>query len=143
MLDLPEEDKVWLTTLDGLIWSSSTDRFGHVHRFPLREQTPLLPEALERVCKLVKDHELPCVMRSGPYAHLSLTFYAHPPFPGGPVDRLIVLAEEHLGAPEGGGDEGWRERWRFMSKWSHTERNEELAELYGLPIPGPISHYCY
>lgn len=138
MTGLDENDVTRLRALDKAIWNRSKDRFNFTHSFP-NYKRPIAAEELKYVLKLIRKHELPCVLGSGPYGNLSMAVYQHAPYVGVPLERLISLAAEHLGVSK----RDWDKQFDAFAKYTHSDRNRELLKFYGARAPGPRNDYAY
>ena len=141
---LADEDREWLVELNEQIWrDSDQDRFGRVHSFEERELTR---KEWTRVKRLVRAHALPCEMHSGPYGGLWIRIFAPPAAPGAPAEYILAVGQENIpGFKKIGG--GYVKRhpaaWRALSPLTHSPRNQELLELFGLEQSRASSYYEY
>jgi len=133
-------DRKFMLDLHSAIWRHTVDVYGRKHSFPVAEP-PLTDAQRMRAERLIRQNELPCVMHSGPYAELSIVVYDHIMYPGDRPAFLLALSEEHFGLQRGAGT--WDARFDFMSRFTHTERNKEVCELYDLPQPLLKRAYAY
>ena len=134
------EDKKWFQDLHKRIWRVTRDRFNHKHAFPVEDKA-LHHQVLRKVKRLLAEHELPCVLHSGPYGGMWMSVYDHSDTPGIPPEFLINLDEVHLGFK--GGFKEWDARFKSMSEFTHSKRNREVCQFYGLPEPEPKERYAY
>lgn len=136
------EDKEYLRKLNDRIWRRSHDRFGHVHSFPKDGEMPESDRS--KVLRLIGSHVLPCVLGSGPYGGLFFHVYDHSDVPGIRPDFLAGFDEDHFGRfGHGAGLDEWQKRFDAVSVITHSDRNRQVLEFYGLPEPEPASRYEY
>lgn len=137
---LPDADRLFFRGLEDTIWERSKDRFGGVHSFA---QGVLSEENVTRVLTLIREHSLPCILGSGPYAGLSVAIYDHSPLPAVPPEFLVAFAHQHIPATKDTTAYTWDKRWDWFSALTHTDENRAICEFYKLPLPEPKSRYVY
>lgn len=135
-----DEDRRWLKDLHERIWVVTTDRFNHKHGFP-KDNKALHHRVFHKVKRLLREHELPCVLHSGPYGGLWMGVYNHSDVPGVPPEFLASLDEVHLGLK--GGFKEWDGRFAAMAEFTHSDRNKQMLAFYGLREAEDIDHYRY
>lgn len=133
MITLQDKDRKWLQEFNVCLWGDTHSIFGRSYKFSKKE--------INKIESLIKKHELPCVLSSGPLGDLSLHIFNHSAGVGIEPERLLAIHQNHLELPTG--FDNWGIRFEYFSKFTHTDRNRELAGFYKLPIPGPESSYEY
>lgn len=121
-------DRQFLKALNKRVWST-----------PWGDARPLAPEDRARVISLIRSHELPCVLRSGPIGDLSMVITDHVEVAGEGAPKLLVLNSEHLGIHE----LKWDDQFDFYAQFTHTDRNRELLSFYNLPPLRSRESYDY
>lgn len=144
---LSEDTVETLRAWNERIWNRSRDRFGSTHAFA-NEKRPLTKRERQFILNLIEDHELPCVLHSGPYGNLSMSVFNHVDEPSLMSREHIViqLSEEHMFGEDYRDNEGfskWDKRFDAFAKYTHSERNRELCRFYGLPTPAKRERYEY
>lgn len=148
--ELSTEDQGWLKRLSTEIWQEHEDRMranlsGHTWtQKSYTEKRKLTVDEWERVKRLIRAHELPCLPDGGTFGFgFSLTVCAHS-IPGVKPETLVRITGEHLPGMENSGHRAnWGQIWETFEPFTHSPRNRELLAFYGFEEPRNREHYEY
>lgn len=141
---ISKEEQQFFEGLATTIWVRLPDQFGHTHLFPSAQFEPVDEPQIERVLRVIEEHQLPCVLESGPYGELSVAIFDHSAAVGVPPECLLRLSERHIPDLRSmTGHKHWADRFIWLSKLTHTHANMRLCQFYGLPEPLPDHRYQY
>jgi hypothetical protein len=134
---LAVKDAEWLRTLDARLWKREDAKDGH--SFPVGHLTEA---QLERIFRLIREHELPCELYPAVYGTVCFLVYEHSDVIGTKPERLISVQEAHLpNRPRSKGSSMCG--FDVFSPWTHTARNCQLLAFYGLELPRERGWYDY
>ncbi|MDO8603797.1 MAG: hypothetical protein Q7K40_00040 [bacterium] len=134
---LSAENRQWLENLQKEIWRYAHNPYERTHAFEKRKISSF---EQKKLFMLIREHELPCEMFSGVYDSVSIRVLDHPLAPDIELDFIISVTAGpgscHIELP------GEKAR-KLFAKFTHSERNVELLELYNLEKPRELSFYAY
>ncbi len=146
---LSDKDTAWLKKLADGIWEEHTSTqhanlSGHSWESKYHtEKRRLKPAEWERLRKLIRKHELPCLPGPGTFGFgFSLTVCGHSDSPSAKPDVLIRVTGQHLPSVPAG-QQHWGEIWDAFEPFTHAPRNRELLAFYGFEAPRERGHYEY
>lgn len=120
--ELTDKERAWLVELEKTIWRGERPRM---------ETRQLSTEEIERLAQCIERCELPCSYGHEPYGFF-LEVLDHSPVPKVEPARLLCVSPHHLPNPAHHGFVGQEEAFTFFKRFTHTVRNKELLDFYGI-----------
>lgn len=141
MCPLSRTDRRWLERLCEEIWEEIPGK-------PVAtssEKRELTEAEWQRICRIVRESELPCELYAGPHSNLWVKVFTHPESPGLEPEFFFIVGQGNL--PGFSKLVGYEERhpaaWKAFSPLTHTKRNTELLKLYNLEPSREAACYEY
>lgn len=141
---LSPDVRAWVEALDAAIWTRHEgDRIG-----PWASETRELTEAeVMRLWKIIRRHELPCVMTNTAFGfRVGMVVYDHAETVGVRPEAIILVSGTQMpGQLHRSRDRSreFKEEFAFFERFTHAEENRQLLGYYGLPEPMSMGHYDY
>lgn len=120
--ELTDEERAWLAELEKTIWRGER---------PRNETRALTVGEIDRLTRCIERCELPCSYGHEPYGFF-LEVRDHSPIPEVEPVRLLCVSPRHIPNPEYHGFAGQGKAFTFFKRFTHTDRNKELLDFYGI-----------
>jgi len=147
-----DADRAWLLTLQKELheWvpPPMSQRRGLGHWNTLRNLTE---DEWQRLVALLDEGEgLVFVLGTMFGFSLLLRVYEDSPIPEVPPEFLFFFEQKQIptehGTTEptlGGAADSWKKAWEILTRWSHSDRNKQKLNFYGMDAPKDEEHYMY
>jgi hypothetical protein len=145
-----DSDREWLLTLQAELhkWVPPQGPRGLGHWNTLRNLTE--SEWTRLTALLGEGYGLVFTLGTMYGFSLLLKVYEDAPIPEVGPEFLLFFEQKQIpeahGTTEatlGGAGDSWKEAWKILTKWSHSDRNKQKLEFYGMEPPKDEAHYMY